>query len=209
MKLYLSSFHLGNKSDRLSKMFLRNRNIAVIINAQDYLQQNERLVQVKREMNDLKSLSLNPEEIDLRNYFGKGDNLKKKMSEYGGIWIRGGNVFILRRAMKESGLDTIILAKTNDPTFVYSGFSAGICVLSPTLKGYEIVDDPYSIPVGYSKDVIWDGLHILPYMVAPHYKSDHPESKSVNKEVAYLIQHHIPYKTLQDGEVIIEEIIKK
>jgi dipeptidase E len=204
MKLYLSSFHLGSESRKLSKMFSSNKKVAVIMNAQDYLKENERLINLDREINDLKSINLIPEEIDLRNYFEKEDNLKLKLSKYGGIWIRGGNVFILRRALKESGLDIFIQSKMKDKAFVYSGYSAGICVLSPTLKGYEIVDDPNVIPNGYKKETIWDGLNILPYMFAPHFKSDHPESKLVDEEVEYLVKNNIPFKILQDGDVIIE-----
>lgn len=205
MKLYLSSFHLGNESEKLSKMFGSNRKIGVVMNAQNYLKENERIISLESEIKDLKSINLIPEEIDLRNYFGKAEELKAKISEYGGIWIKGGNVFILRRAMKESGLDIFIKSKMKDKAFVYSGYSAGICVLSPTLKGYEIVDDPNLVPAGYSKGIIWDGLNILPYMFAPHYKSDHPESKLVDKEVEYLKENNIPYKTLRDGDAIIEQ----
>lgn len=37
MKLYLSSFNLGNNPERLYKLFSDNRKVVVIMNAQDYL----------------------------------------------------------------------------------------------------------------------------------------------------------------------------
>jgi dipeptidase E len=36
-----------------------------------------------------------------------------------------------------------------------------------------------------------------------HYKSDHPESTSIDKEVEYCEKNNIPYQTLKDGEVIV------
>ena len=40
-------------------------------------------------------------------------------------------------------------------------------------------------------------------MILPHYKSDHPESEDIDKEVEYCDKNNIPYKTLRDGEVMI------
>jgi dipeptidase E len=44
---------------------------------------------------------------------------------------------------------------------------------------------------------------ILDYAIAPHYKSDHPESADIDKCVAYFKENNIRYKTLRDGEAII------
>tara|TARA_Y100000310_G_scaffold53810_1_gene49343 strand:+ start:340 stop:636 length:297 start_codon:yes stop_codon:yes gene_type:complete len=92
-----------------------------------------------------------------------------------------------------------------DSEIVYGGYSAGICVLAPTLKGLHIVDDPNAKQYGEEHETIWDGLGILDYTIAPHYDSDHPESEDVNKEIEYCKEHDIPYKPLRDGEVIIIE----
>jgi dipeptidase E len=105
--------------------------------------------------------------------------------------------------MKQSGLDQILINKVNDPYFVYAGYSAAACVIGPTLHGYELVDDPCIIPKGYSNGIIWEGLALVPYSIFPHYKSDHPESALVEKEVQYRIDHNMPYKTIRDGEVIV------
>ena len=40
-------------------------------------------------------------------------------------------------------------------------------------------------------------------MILPHYKSDHQESKDIDKEVECYIQNKILFKVLKDGEVII------
>lgn len=204
MKLYLSSFHLGNKSSELVRFFSQNKEVAVIINALDVLSKKERSCKVQEELSDLSKLGLIPSEVDLRKYFGDKKKLYGVLKKYQGVWIRGGNVFVLRKAFYYSGFDEYIIEKSKNKQFVYAGFSAGICILSPTLKGYEIVDNHNVVPRGYKKKVIWKGLNIVSYAFAPHFKSNHPESVLVDAEIKYIKKHNIPYKTLSDGEVIID-----
>ncbi len=204
MKLYLSSYRLGNNPELLVDLVGNNKKVAVIPNALDFLtdikQRNEG---VQREINDLKKLGLKPEEVDLRNYFGKPQELGKKLSEFGTMWVRGGNVFILRRAFKESGMDNWLVSQKENKELVYAGYSAGGCLLFHSLKGCELVDDPNIISEGYKKHVVWDGLSLINFAFVPHYQSDHPESEAVNKVVEYYANNGIEFKTLHDGEVII------
>ncbi len=205
MKLYLSSYHLGDHAQELKSLVGVNKSAAVIFNALDFATDLERKQKsLERELDDLASLGLDPELLDLKLFFGHKAELAKKIEKFGMVWVIGGNCFILRRAMKYSGLDQLLQKGEFDENFVYAGYSAGVCVLSPTLKGLELVDDPYFIPEGYQSEIIWDGLNMINYSVAQHYKSDHPESAAVEKEVAYFEKNHMPYKTLRDGEVIIQ-----
>ncbi len=98
MKLYLSSFRLGNNPERLAGLLSSNKKAAVIINAMDFLENEIRKEKLEKEIEDLRSIGIMGEELDLRDYFGKKDGLRKKLSQYGMIWARGGNTFILRRA---------------------------------------------------------------------------------------------------------------
>ena len=50
---------------------------------------------------------------------------------------------------------------------------------------------------------MYDGLGILEFVPAPHYKSDHPESHLVDKVVEIFEEKKIKYKPLKDGEVIV------
>ena len=206
MKLYLSSFRLGNNPERLAKLLSDNKKAVVIVNAIDDSTKEIRKEKLEREFNDLNTLGIATEELDLRNYFGKKDELKKKLSEYGMVWIRGGNVFILRRAYAYSGFDTLLKEKLSNTDFVYAGYSAGICILAPSLKGLDIVDDPNLVPEKYKPEVIWDGLGFINYVIEPHYRSEHPESTAVEKEVQYCIDNKILFKALRDGEVLIETL---
>ena len=86
---------------------------------------------------------------------------------------------------------------------VYAGYSAGAVVAGPSLVGIDLVDDPTEVPEGYMPEPLWDGLGFVDYTIAPHYKSDHPESAMVDDVVAYLQEHRLDCRPLRDGEVII------
>jgi len=206
MKFYLSSYKIGNETDKLKALAPANKKAAYIPNALDYSTDLERRKESEEnDMAQLKNVGLDVEQLDLRDYFGKKEDLKKKLDEFGVIWARGGNVFVLRQAMKLSGFDTILkelIDKKAD--MLYGGYSAGVCVLAPSLKGMDIVDDVNAKPYE-DKETVWEGLNIIDYVIEPHYKSEHPESELVNKEIEYMIDNKILFKALRDGEVITIE----
>jgi dipeptidase E len=208
MKLYLSSYKIGDNPQLLADLISSNKKIAIIPNALDiYTDLVRREASLQREKDSLIQIGLQPEELDLRKYFNNQKDLKDKMNEYGGVWVLGGNTFVLRRAYKESGLDIWLQQQKNNKDFVYAGYSAGVCVLSPSLKGLETVDDPITTAEGYPKETIWEGLNFIDFAFAPHYKSPgHPETEMVDKEVEHYKKVGIKYKTLHDGEVIVMEI---
>ena len=131
--------------------------------------------------------------------------MRSVLQRFGLIYVRGGNVFILRRALKQSGADEIIKDLLHQDSVAYAGYSAGPIMLGPTLRGIETMeDDPDVVPEGYEPDVIWDCLKVLPYAIVPHHHSDWPGiHESMQKTIRYFIQHHIPFIALRDGEAII------
>jgi dipeptidase E len=203
MRLYLSSFKIGNRPDALLELLGEGRRAALITNAVDFLEGEARAKTTAEELKRLEGIGLEPEELDLREYFGKPEDLRKKMEEYDLLWARGGNCFVLRRAFKQSGADEVIPALLQQDKLVYGGYSAGIDMVGLGLRGAELVDDPEIVPEGYDKEVIWDGLGLLPYTFAPHYKSDHPESADIDKSIEYMIDHHIPFIALHDGDALV------
>lgn len=204
MKLYLSSYRFGDEPQKLADLVGENKRIAIIPNALDIYPDSERKeTNLQRERDGLVQIGLQPEILDLKKYFGRPEEFESKMREYGGVWVLGGNTFVLRRAYKESGMDTWLQEHKGDKEFVYGGYSAGVCVLSPELKGLEIVDQPNAIPDGYKSEVIWQGVGLIDFAFAPHYMSNHPESEMVTKEVEYMVKNGIEYKALHDGEAII------
>jgi dipeptidase E len=207
MKFYLSSFKLGNKAKELARLMFDNKRIGYIPNACDYtnVDMDRRNDTNKNDMAELSNLGLSVELLDLKGYFGKTEKLSDKINELGGVFIRGGNTFILRQAMKLSGFDKIFKELLKRDDFVYAGYSAGICVLAPNFKALQIVDDPTDKPYKELQETIWGGLSFLDYIILPHYKSDHPESADIDKEAKFCKKNNIPFKTLRDGEVIIIE----
>lgn len=203
MRLFLSSYKLGNKPDELPALVGDNKRTAIIMNSQDAKTPESRAERLQQEIDALAALGLKPEELDLRQYFGKSAELKELIKSFGLVWVRGGNVFILRKAFKQSGFDAIITDLLKNDQIAYGGYSAGVCVLAPSLQGIELVDPKDEIAEGYDTEVVWDGLGILGYAVAPHYKSDHPESDDINKCVEYFADNHVLFKTLRDGESIV------
>lgn len=207
MKFYLSSFKLGNKPEELKRLISVNNQFGYIPNACDYtnVDTNKRNEVNRCDITDLTQLGLQVEILDLKNYFSKNDKLREKLKQLGGIFIRGGNTFILRQAMRISGFDIIFRELLERDDFVYSGYSAGICILSKDLKILTMIDDPTDKPYKEYHETIWEGLGFLDYIILPHYKSDHTESAAVNHAVEYCEKNNISYKTLRDGEVIIIE----
>jgi dipeptidase E len=207
MKLYLSSFRFGNNPQQLASLVGENRKIGIIPNALDqYADVERRKVSLQREADGLNSIGLNPEVIDLREYFNKSAELKEKLNSLGAVWVLGGNTFVLRKSLHQSGMDEWLLAQRNNREFVYAGYSAGICVITKDLKDVELIDSPNVVPEGYDPATIWEGLGLVDYSLVPHFESPgHPETEAAGRQVTYLIEQGKDHKALRDGDVIISQ----
>ena len=205
MKLYLSSYYLGYKPELLHDILPVESRVAIIPNAGDYKRDvAARDVWVSEQAQEFARLGYIASNFDLREYFdGDTNKLQQAIRKFDMVWLTGGNSFVLRKAMAQSGFDTIITSMVNDNEIVYGGFSAGACVATPTLQAIELCDDPDATASGYSAETIWEGLNLVPYSIVPHYRSDHKESDAMEKVVGELKKLSLPYRTLSDGEVII------
>lgn len=208
MKLYLSSFKIGNKEQKLKEITKNgNKKVAYINNALDFATDLERRNKSDAvDISDLERLGFAVDILDLKRYFNSPDELEEKLDHYDVLWVRGGNSFVLAQAFKLSGFGEIVKRHfKNSKDIVYGGYSAGICNLGSTLKGIHLVDDPYQNPYGEEYPTIWEGAGVLDYAIVPHYKSDHKESKDIDRSIEYMINNKIPFKALRDGEVIVIE----
>jgi dipeptidase E len=205
MRLYLSSYLWGNHPEKLVELLGDDiKKAALITNSADQFPEDGIVERLEQDQEYLKTLGIESDRLDLRDYFNKDlSDLKHHLKNYGLIWVRGANVFVLRRAMAQSGFDKLIGEVLDKDQLVYGGYSAGACVMGSTLRGLDLVDDALIAPEKYNKEIIWDGLGILPYAIAPHYKSEHPETKLIGNAVDYFQSHHIAFKTLRDGQAIV------
>ncbi len=100
----------------------RAKRVGVVPNALDFSSDTHRLEKGRtREFTDLREIGLVPEALDLRAYFGAPAQLEDAIARLDALWVVGGNAFVLRRAMSQSGLDGILVTRSHEPGFVYAG----------------------------------------------------------------------------------------
>ncbi|ELP5691554.1 Type 1 glutamine amidotransferase-like domain-containing protein [Enterobacter ludwigii] len=208
MKLFLSSMYFGNEAEALLKMHSGSRKVAICLNANDFLGDIGRLKYYNRTKKDFESLGFEVEEIDLRNYFNRIEELKSYISKFGIFWATGGNTFNLRRAFKLSGMDLLLPGMLNGSDFIYGGFSAGACIMSPSLAGLNIVDNPEEIPFGYDEEIIWSGLNLVEYQIVPHYKSGSEDLATMMQEIInYYDEINVRYIKLTDEQSVVINVL--
>ena len=206
MRLYLSSERLGERAGALLDM-LSGPRIAVIANGYDGASAMARDIyrtEVYDPVAEFKSLGLDPHEVDLRAHFGDAASLRQRLQGFDLVWVTGGNSFVLRRAMKQSGFDTIIRDMLDADAIAYGGYAAGAVVAGPSLRGLELMDDPFELPDGYDEPLIWNGLGLTPFAIVPHYLSRHPEAAAAEKVVSYMRARRTRFRAISDGEVIVQ-----
>lgn len=207
MKLYLSSMMIGNHAGRLLEMAGgRGSRLAVITNALDYIPLVEQLAYTRDHFDPMIYFGqhgFDPSIIDLRCYFGRPSALKEVLVRHRVIWSLGGNAFLLRRAMRESGFDEIVTDLLGDG-IVYGGWSAGACVAGASLRPVLLMDDPQQTAPGYPRtDALMEGLGLTPFSIIPHFGSDHPEAEAAERAVAWAKENRTEAVALRDGDVLI------
>jgi len=84
-----------------------SRRTVVIANAMDDAPQEARRSGVGRELVALTGLGFDVVELDLRDYFGDEEGLRRDLAGIGLAWLRGGNVFMLRHALHRTDHDRV------------------------------------------------------------------------------------------------------
>lgn len=206
MRLYLSSERLGERAGALLAM-VNGKRVAVIANGYDGCTEVARTIyraEVYDPVAEFHSLGLDAQELDLRAYFGDPDSLRQRLAVFDLVWVMGGNSFVLRRAMRASGFDTVIRELLEADAIAYGGYAAGAVVAGPSLRGHELMDDPWELPEGYDDPLIWHGLGLTPFAIVPHFRSRHPEAASAEKVVSYMRARRTRFRAISDGEVIVQ-----
>jgi dipeptidase E len=206
MRLYLSSERLGERAGALLAM-LSGKRVAIIANGYDGASATARDIyrnEVYDPVAEFKALGLDPHEVDLRAHFDDAPSLRQRLKAFDLVWVMGGNSFVLRRAMKQSGFDNIIRDMLDADAIAYGGYAAGAVVAGPNLRGLELMDDPFEVPEGYDEPLVWSGLGLTPFAIVPHYQSRHPEAAAAEKVVSYMRARRTRFRAISDGEVIVQ-----
>lgn len=205
MRLYLSSFRMGDHPEHLVSLVGGDSRPAVVIaNAMDDAPADVRRAGAQRELAALGELGFAAAELDLRDYFGEPERLRADLAGAALAWLRGGNVFMLRYALARSGGDGVFRDLLAQDALVYAGYSAGPCVLSPSLRGLEAVDDAEAVPRIYGAEPVWDGLAVLDEAFVPHVESPgHPESAGLGRVAERYRVQGVSHRTLRDGQALV------
>lgn len=197
MRLYLSSYQLGSQPEQFTCQVTGQRRGWLIMNALDgAADQRRRIDDTARQIDQLAGIGLVAGNVDLRAGFDP-------TARPDFVWVRGGNVFVLRMAMARSGFDRWIMERIAQNDLVYGGFSAGSCVLAPSLKGLEHCD-PVEEAIAAYGEVRFDGLGVLDRPVVPHLDSPgHPETELLGHVANVYDAAGQGYWALRDGQAVV------
>lgn len=203
MRLYLSSYQMGDSPELFSAMVGGIGWGWIIMNALDGADTDadHHRTDTVRQAANLGSIGLHAEALDLREFHP--GTIESAFGEPDFVWVRGGNVFTLRMAMARSGFDQLIVDRLATDAFVYAGFSAGACVLAPSLAGLELCDSVADCRATYGS-VRFDGLEVLDRPVVPHLDSPHhPESDVLSEVAARYKASGQRFWPLRDGQALL------
>ncbi|CAM3974555.1 Type 1 glutamine amidotransferase-like domain-containing protein [Smaragdicoccus niigatensis] len=202
MRLFLSSYRFGAHQDRFLELVGGGRRALVVANACDSWPASARASAVTSDVVPLQKLGFQVEELDLRQFVGATNALRKRLETTDVLWVRGGNTFVLRAQFGRCGADVVVPELLRTDSFVYAGYSAGACLMTPTLHGLEIEDPVDEVLPTCGIDPIWTGLGLVDHAIVPHW--DSPElGQTGSKVVSELQRLGVPHQTLRDDQAII------
>ena len=203
MRLFLSSYRFGADPAALLRVTGPAGPIAVIANAGDDWPAHARQSAVISEFGPLRALGFEPVEVDLRDHLGAPESLRARLSDFGAVWVRGGNTFVLRAQLARSGGDTVLIELVRSGALAYAGYSAGACVVTPTLRGVEFSDDPAEVEPTCGIPPQWDGLGLVDFAIVPHSGGSPLDDGGSDRAVEYLTRNGIEFRALTDDEAIV------
>lgn len=107
-------------------------------------------------------------------------NLEKAIQTAKGIFVGGGNTFLLAKTLQEKGLLPLIRERVMLGEMRYMGSSAGSNMACPTMKTTN--DMPIVQPPSF------EALGLVPFQINPHYLDPDPSSQHMGETRAQRIQ---------------------
>ncbi|WP_420752539.1 Type 1 glutamine amidotransferase-like domain-containing protein [Rhodococcus sp. O3] len=203
MRLFLSSYRFGADPAALLRVTGPPGPIAVIANAADAWPAQARQSSLHSEFGPLRELGFDPAEVDLRDHVGDPDSLRASLSGFPAVWVRGGNTFVLRAQLARSGGDVVLTDLVRSGALAYAGYSAGACVVTPTLRGVEFSDDPGEVEPTCGIAPQWDGLGLVDFAIVPHAGGSPLDDGGSRLAVDHLKRNHIAFRALTDDDTIV------
>lgn len=197
MKLFLSSVAIPDKV-AYANLFdsIEKPRIGIVANAWGVYDSERSKPYIDAIESLFKEMNMFAERIDLLDFAGKKDELDKRLSQFDGIWITGGNSYYLNWCVHQSGFHEII-EKHCKRGLVYGGESAGAILAGPTLNNFQAMDNPADAP-----EVILDGLNLTNIVVVPHADNKKYVDKLTQIKDA-LVQDGFETVALNDSEALV------
>ena len=204
MKLFLASYRFGDHHTRFAELVGPGARIAVIAAAADAWPAAARASAVTSELAPLRRAGYDAEELDVRDFAHSPRTLEQALRTFDGVWVRGGNTFVLRAQLARTGADGVLEHLVRGGELVYAGYSAGAAVATPTLIGLDVTDDPSDVLPTCGIEPVWTGLGLVDFAIVPHGGSSVLEDPAATaKTVAVLTAEKIPFRVLSDQQVVV------
>ena len=133
---------MGDRFGELLAALPSGGKVGVISNALDFISAKDRAAYTAKVFDPIdvfRGEGFDAADLDLRTYFGSPTELADALQVLDLVWAVGGNSFLLRRAMRQSGFDQLITGKVSMGELIYGGWSAGAIWLSTAVAAFELL----------------------------------------------------------------------
>ena len=208
MRLFLASYRFGAHRARLLDLVGTPGRIGVVAAAADAWPAAARASASTSEFTLLAEAGFDPVEVDLRAV--TPTTAEAALAGLPAVWVRGGNTFVLRHRLAISGVDHVLRERLRRDDLVYAGYSAGACVMGPSLTGVDAADPPDELAEITDDPVPQHGLGMIDDVLVPHWSTPAAPSALDPDGAARAMADAcraagVRYRTLTDDQVFVRD----
>ncbi|MBY6363302.1 Type 1 glutamine amidotransferase-like domain-containing protein [Rhodococcoides corynebacterioides] len=208
MRLFLASYRFGAHRARLLDLVGTPGRIGVVAAAADAWPAAARASASTSEFTLLAEAGFDPVEVDLRAV--TPTTAEAALAGLPAVWVRGGNTFVLRHRLAISGVDHVLRERLRRDDLVYAGYSAGACVMGPSLTGVDAADPPEELAEITDDPVPQHGLGVIDDVLVPHWSTPAAPSALDPDGAARAMADAcraagVRYRTLTDDQVFVRD----